>query len=170
VVPETLPLPGTAKLHVLDLKPETVKLPNGKSFTHGAYRIKPTSTCFYSDDLYMLRFGQSITDTVERTFFGAVDRRGSAAVEEFSTITGFSEGFAQAQGDIPPYMGAQNSGPSGSLLLSRRTLTFPASCRFIPAHCIGDFAETDNDGTASFPLLTPEIAFAAWLTSRADSP
>ena len=102
MVPETLPLPGTAKLHVLDLKPETVKLANGKSFTHGAYRIKPTSTCFYSDDLYMLRFGQSITDTVERTFFGAVDRRGSAAVEEFSTITGFSEGFAQAQGDIPP--------------------------------------------------------------------
>ena len=28
----------------------------------------------------------------------------------------------------------QNSGPSGSLLLSRRTLSFPASCRFIPAH------------------------------------
>src|ERR1700747_3115746 len=34
----------------------------------------------------------------------------------------------------------QNSGPSGSLLLSRRTLSFPASCRFIPAHYIGDFA------------------------------
>ena len=34
----------------------------------------------------------------------------------------------------------QNSGPSGSLLLSRRTLAFPASCRFIPAHCIGDLA------------------------------
>jgi len=29
---------------------------------------------------------------------------------------------------------AQNSGPSGSLLLSRRNLSFPASCRFIPAH------------------------------------
>ena len=38
----------------------------------------------------------------------------------------------------------QNSGPSGSLLLSRRTLPFPASCRFIPAHCIGDLAETEN--------------------------
>jgi hypothetical protein len=35
----------------------------------------------------------------------------------------------------------QNSGPSGSLLLSRRTLSFPASCRFIPAHCIGDLAQ-----------------------------
>ena len=35
-------LPGTAKLHLLDLKPETVKLPNGKSFTRNAYRMKPT--------------------------------------------------------------------------------------------------------------------------------
>jgi hypothetical protein len=34
----------------------------------------------------------------------------------------------------------QNSGPSGSLLLSRRTLAVPASCRFLPAHCIGDFS------------------------------
>jgi hypothetical protein len=34
----------------------------------------------------------------------------------------------------------QNSGPSGSLLLSRRTLPFPASCRFSPAHRIGDLS------------------------------
>src|SRR6202043_3498244 len=39
----------------------------------------------------------------------------------------------------------QNSGPSGSLLLSRRTLAFPASCRFIPAHCIGDLASTEQN-------------------------
>src|SRR5215469_8170921 len=38
----------------------------------------------------------------------------------------------------------QNSGPSGSLFLSRRTLAFPASCRFIPAHCIGDNAQVDD--------------------------
>jgi hypothetical protein len=39
----------------------------------------------------------------------------------------------------------QNSGPSGSPLLSRRTLSFPASCRFIPAHCIGDFASDGSE-------------------------
>src|SRR5664280_1168384 len=33
----------------------------------------------------------------------------------------------------------QNSGPSGSLLLPRRTLSFPTSCRFSPAHRDGDF-------------------------------
>ena len=30
---------------------------------------------------------------------------------------------------------AQNSGPSGSLLLTRENFAFSASCRFIPAHC-----------------------------------
>src|SRR5207302_10271248 len=32
----------------------------------------------------------------------------------------------------------QNSGPSGSLLLTRKNFPFSASCRFIPAHCNGD--------------------------------
>ena len=38
----------------------------------------------------------------------------------------------------------QNSGPSGSLLLSRRTLVFPASCRFIPAHRNGLLSRSDT--------------------------
>ena len=43
----------------------------------------------------------------------------------------------------------QNSGPSGSLLLSRRTLSFPASCRFIPAHCDVDFEDLELRVTRS---------------------
>ena len=35
----------------------------------------------------------------------------------------------------------QNSGPSGSLLLSRRDSSSPASCRFIPAHRYGDLLQ-----------------------------
>ena len=100
-------LSGAPKLHLLDLKPDRVILPNGKSFTHKAHCYKPPSKCFCGDDLYTLRFGQAITDTVERRFFGAVDRRGAAAVDKFSKITGFDKGFAQVLGDIPPYMGAQ---------------------------------------------------------------
>jgi hypothetical protein len=41
---------------------------------------------------------------------------------------------------------AQNSGPSGSLLLSRRNLSFPASCRFIPAHLTGPTHSLTNSG------------------------
>src|ERR1039458_8543980 len=35
---------------------------------------------------------------------------------------------------------AQNSGPSGSLILSRKALSSSTSCRFIPAHLLGDFS------------------------------
>src|SRR5262250_1447106 len=35
---------------------------------------------------------------------------------------------------------AQNSGPSGSLILSRKNFAFSASCRFSPAHRNGDSA------------------------------
>jgi hypothetical protein len=47
----------------------------------------------------------------------------------------------------------QNSGPSGSLLLSRRTLAFPASCRFIPAHCI--WCQSIRHAITSGSLSTP---------------
>ena len=116
--------PGAAKLHVLDLRPDSIKLPNGASFTHNEYRRKPPSKCFCSEDLYMLRFGQSVTDRIERSFFGAIDLHGSAAVEEFSKITGSSTGFAQLQGDIPPYMGAQRfRTPRGLDWLKRQART-----------------------------------------------
>ena len=39
---------------------------------------------------------------------------------------------------------AQNSRPSGSLLLSRKALSSSTSDRFIPAHRIGDLASTDQ--------------------------
>src|SRR5215813_2904820 len=38
----------------------------------------------------------------------------------------------------------QDSRPSGSLLLSRETLSFSASCRFIPAHCNRDISTVDD--------------------------
>jgi hypothetical protein len=99
--------PGCDKLHLLNLHPQTVTLPNGTRFTHNDYRTKPPSKCFYSDDLYMLRFGRLVTDRIERQFFGMVDRRGAIAVDTFSNLKAFDKGFAQTQGNIPPYMGAQ---------------------------------------------------------------
>lgn len=82
-------------------------LTSGKIFTHRACRVAPPSRCFYSDDLYMLRFGRSVTDAVERQFFGIVDKRGAAAVDGFSKVTGFQKGFTDSQRDILFYMGAQ---------------------------------------------------------------
>ena len=42
----------------------------------------------------------------------------------------------------------QNSGPSGSLLLSRRDSSSPTSYRFIPAHCNGLFSSSDNPSSS----------------------
>ena len=40
----------------------------------------------------------------------------------------------------------QNSGPSGSLILTRENFAFSASCRFIPAHCNRDFSPVSQHG------------------------
>ena len=56
----------------------------------------------------------------------------------------------------------QNSGPSGSLLLSRRTLSFPASCRFIPAHCIGD--------NALFEICARRASISKYRSLQSSSP
>lgn len=98
---------GSGRLHVLNLKPDRVTLSDDKTYTHNAYRQAAPSRCFYRDDLYMLRFGRSGTDFVERNFFGSVDKRGAAAVNAFSRVTGFDDAFAMSQGEIPHYMGAQ---------------------------------------------------------------
>jgi hypothetical protein len=55
---------------------------------------------------------------------------------------------------------AQNSGPSGSLLLSRRTLSFPASCRFIPALTSGHnrpIASHFHSGGLEFSYLGQDL-------------
>jgi hypothetical protein len=49
----------------------------------------------------------------------------------------------------------QNSGPSGSLLLTRKNFAFSASCRFIPAHCNRDFSTV-----APSKLLPVTLRFA----------
>src|ERR1700678_2426516 len=63
----------------------------------------------------------------------------------------------------------QNSGPSGSLLLSRRTLPFPASCRFIPAHCIGDLSRTQQEWQVLIPGF-PAILTTLFFVRGSKSP
>ena len=55
----------------------------------------------------------------------------------------------------------QNSVPSGSLLLSRRTLAFPASCRFIPEHRIGDYALIQTAATSREHRFVRQAGFTA---------
>jgi hypothetical protein len=62
--------PGDSQLYRLDLKPQRIDLPNGKSYHPKACLRRPPSRCFWTEDLYLLRFGRTETDAIERHFFG----------------------------------------------------------------------------------------------------
>lgn len=49
----------------------------------------------------------------------------------------------------------QNSGPSGSLLLSREKFSFSASCRFSLAHCNRDLSPIDRGHTRTHAISRP---------------
>jgi len=51
----------------------------------------------------------------------------------------------------------QNSGPSGSLFLSRGVSSTPASYRFIPAHCNGDFSPITLSLAREWPPLLAQF-------------
>ncbi len=64
-------------------------------------------------------------------------RRPDCIFSELNTQPTYSPVYASLCTSRYP---TQNSGPSGSRLLSRRDSSSPASYRFIPAHCNGDFS------------------------------
>jgi hypothetical protein len=62
-------------------------------------------------------------------------RRPDCIFSELQTHPTYSPGYASPCTSRCP---AQNSGPSRSLVLSRKNFAFSASCRFSPAHCNRD--------------------------------
>lgn len=75
------------KLYYLDLHPEKVKLPSGKILERPACRRLGPPSCFVERNLYTLLFGSSVSDLIEKRFFGEIDRRGAAAAEFFGKYT-----------------------------------------------------------------------------------
>jgi hypothetical protein len=99
--------PGKRELYRLDLNPQRVQTSNGKSYCPRACLRRPPSRCFCTNDLYMLRFGRMETDTIERKFFGSVDREGERAVGVFAGLTAFTPEISKAFKPFLYYMGAQ---------------------------------------------------------------
>jgi hypothetical protein len=66
-------------------------------------------------------------------------RRLECIFSELNTQPTYSPVYASSCTSRCP---TQNSGPSGSLVLSREASSASASCRFSPAHCNRDFART----------------------------
>jgi hypothetical protein len=99
--------PGNVQLYRLDLKPQRIDAPNGKSYYPKACLLRPPSRCFCSEDLYMVRFGRRETDAIERHFFGAVDSKGVWAMSVFASLDSVTPDISEAYRPFLAYMGAQ---------------------------------------------------------------
>lgn len=71
------------KLYYLNLSPDEIILPNGKTITHNDTKIWAPSQCFFEYDLYTTFLGPFISDFIERKFFGKIDTVGAIAVKAF---------------------------------------------------------------------------------------
>jgi hypothetical protein len=75
--------PGRKNYHYLDLHPDVVALPDGRSYTAKHRFTSTTAQCFYTTDLYTTFFGGEINDEIEKRLFGPIDDWGSRAVRAF---------------------------------------------------------------------------------------
>ncbi len=102
-------IPSAAKdreLFLLDLRPEKFRTPNGKRVKRKALRRTGTRRCFAINDLYTTRLGGVESQELEKTFFGAVDRRGRRAVEWFAK-DGWDGFYDEVLQDLMLFMSTQ---------------------------------------------------------------
>lgn len=76
-------LPGQRKFWYLDTRPET-KTQGSATWTRRHLLHWGPALCFAQDDLYTTHWGGVEDREIERSFFGAIDENGKAAVEYFS--------------------------------------------------------------------------------------
>jgi hypothetical protein len=98
---------GQQKLWYLDLKPEKITINGRDSFTRQALRSMYPAQCFCFDDLYLLRFGKHVTDVIEKSFFGTVDRRGHLAAQFFEAFAVGAKGLNDSYRGLLGYIAAQ---------------------------------------------------------------
>jgi hypothetical protein len=71
-----------AALYYLDLKPDKVRVGNGKVYTKNDLWRRGPGKCFCEENLYTLAFGADASDVIEKRFFGEIDRRGAEALRK----------------------------------------------------------------------------------------
>jgi len=97
---------GQFKYFYLHRKPETVVHGGVKHQKRAVFHRGP-ATCFYENDLYAVKFGQTTTDEIEKRFFGKIDGLGRQAVQLFNDYGGFGKVHPDNFGILLSYMGAQ---------------------------------------------------------------
>jgi hypothetical protein len=98
--------PGQNKLWHLDLNPDVIKLPGGRTKLHNALHEYGPALCFQAEHLYTLHFGHYATDVMEKDFFGKVDTHGETAVAFFENY-GMRAGVHEAFAHMRNYLSAQ---------------------------------------------------------------
>lgn len=97
--------PGQSQLHYLDMSPEQMVLPDGRTVPMKAVHKWGPKNCFYEYDLYSTHFGTVVNDEVEKFLFGSIDDRGAEAVRAFAS--GDSSAMHNAFQDFFEYLDAQ---------------------------------------------------------------
>jgi hypothetical protein len=78
-------IPGPRQtLIYLDLDPRRHTLADGRVIVERKLTPRAPKSCFWAEDLYTTRFGDTINDEVERFLFGAIDNEGAQAVRAFA--------------------------------------------------------------------------------------
>lgn len=73
-------------LHYLNLRPRVLRDAHGRQRELPSRRRRPLGKCFVEEDLYTLRLGRAKSTLIEQLLFGEIDRRGSAAVDYWSSF------------------------------------------------------------------------------------
>lgn len=76
--------PGESKYFLLDLAPDLIHLPDGRTIPREELKHWGPKQCFFLKDLYTTFFDDFINDEIEKRLFGAIDDRGSRAIGAFS--------------------------------------------------------------------------------------
>jgi hypothetical protein len=97
---------GQTRFHYLDLRPETV--------SHGLHRYRRRhllqwgpARCFCADELYTVKFGNWLSDEIEKRFFGEIDDQGRESVDSIADFDGLSRSSGKGLDFLPQYMDAQ---------------------------------------------------------------
>ncbi len=98
---------GQDKLWYLDLKPEKVVVGERTTKTKRALFRRYPAQCFWITDLYLLRFRKTITDIIEKNFFGKVDDHGERSVRFFATPAIDRAGLNAAYQSLLGFIAAQ---------------------------------------------------------------
>lgn len=76
---------GKSQLCYLNLSPDVIRLPDGRTIQKKRVHWWTPTQCFYETDLYTTFFGFEANDEIERMFFGRIDTEGSKAASAYAS-------------------------------------------------------------------------------------